>query len=56
MKARCANCPGRGCEDCPMFGIGLNPAFKKREEERLEREAKGRMKAERESAEKSIEL
>jgi len=24
---RCGNCPSRGCRDCPMYGVGLNPIY-----------------------------
>ena len=23
----CNNCPGRGCKECPMYGVGLNPIY-----------------------------
>ncbi len=26
---RCTNCPSRGCYNCPMFGVGENPEYKK---------------------------
>jgi len=26
----CNNCPGRGCKECPMFGVGLNPVYQER--------------------------
>ena len=28
---RCNNCPGRGCKECPMFGVGENPIFLERQ-------------------------
>ena len=31
---RCNNCPSRGCEECPMFGVGKNPVYLKRKKER----------------------
>lgn len=43
MRARCNNCPSRGCADCPMYGVGKNPYFEKKEKERKERMAKRRM-------------
>ena len=30
---RCNNCPGKGCYDCPMFGVGENPIYQKRRAE-----------------------
>ena len=26
---RCLNCPTKGCFNCPMFGVGLNPEYQK---------------------------
>ena len=26
---RCGNCPSRGCFNCPMYGVGENPEYKK---------------------------
>jgi ferredoxin len=26
----CNNCPGRGCKECPMYGVGLNPVYMER--------------------------
>ena len=38
----CHNCPSRGCKDCPMYGVGLNPVYQARLEEReAKREASG---------------
>lgn len=34
---RCNNCPGRGCKECPMFGVGLNPVYLERQANREER-------------------
>ena len=34
MGNRCTNCPSRGCADCPMFGVGLNPLYLRRLERR----------------------
>jgi len=39
----CAACPTRGCKDCPMYGVGQNPAF-------LARKAKYDAKRERSGA------
>ena len=30
----CNNCPSKGCKECPMFGVGLNPVYMQRVEER----------------------
>lgn len=43
MGGCCNNCPSRGCKDCPMYGVGLNPVYLKRQEER---EAKKKAKEE----------
>ena len=52
----CNNCPSKGCKDCPMYGVGLNPVYQARMEER---EAKKRAsgdyfteKADKDAAEK----
>uniref|UniRef100_A0A7S2BL04 Ferredoxin n=1 Tax=Octactis speculum TaxID=3111310 RepID=A0A7S2BL04_9STRA len=37
---RCNNCPGRGCKSCPMYGVGKNPAFLEREQEKMEKRAR----------------
>ena len=34
---RCNNCPSRGCKECPMFGVGENPIYLQRLEEREEK-------------------
>lgn len=34
---RCNNCPGRGCKECPMFGVGKNPVYLERQAAREER-------------------
>lgn len=52
--SRCSNCPSRGCKDCPMYGVGKNPEFEKKEQARKERTAKRRLQKERED--KSAEL
>ena len=39
----CNNCPSKGCKECPMFGVGLNPVYQARMEER---EAKKRASGE----------
>jgi len=30
---RCNNCPTRGCFNCPMWGVGENPEFKRKQDE-----------------------
>ena len=43
----CNNCPSRGCKDCPMYGVGRNPAYLERLEERqVLREQSGELQAE----------
>jgi ferredoxin len=54
MGTRCSNCPSRGCKDCPMYGVGRNPEYEKKEKTRKERMAKFRLQKERED--KSAEL
>jgi ferredoxin len=54
--SRCSNCPTRGCKDCPMFGIGKNPEFEKKEKIRLERIGRNRLKKAREEEKKSVDL
>jgi len=56
MGLRCNNCPTRGCKNCPMFGVGLNPDFKKKEASRKEKLAKAEMKKKMESQNKRAEL
>ena len=56
MGSRCANCPTRGCKNCPMFGVGLNPEFQKKEERRTTKLAKKKMQKEMESKNKRAEL
>lgn len=56
MGSRCNNCPTRGCAKCPMFGVGKNPEFIKKEEKRKERLAKAAMKRKMESQNKRAEL
>lgn len=48
--------PTRGCKNCPMFGVGLNPDFQKKENKRKERLAKAEMKKKMESQNKRAEL
>jgi len=56
MGSRCNNCPSRGCAGCPMYGVGKNPAFEKREKEREERAGRKRIREQRESTERSADL
>lgn len=56
QRARCNNCPTRGCRDCPMYGVGENPIFKEREAARLAKRAKKQLVAQRELEQKSAEL
>ncbi|CAB9520811.1 DNAJ heat shock N-terminal domain-containing protein [Seminavis robusta] len=56
MAARCNNCPSRGCRTCPMYGVGLNPEFQRKEKERKARAAKRRLERERESDMKSADF
>ena len=56
MGSRCGSCPSRGCADCPMFGVGKNPSFEKREKERKEKMAIRKMKRQMEDQNRSAEL
>jgi len=56
MSSRCNNCPSRGCADCPMYGVGKNPYFEKKEEQRKERMARRKMKQQMEDSNRSAEL
>jgi ferredoxin len=56
MGSRCNNCPSRGCKDCPMFGVGKNPEFERKEKERKARTERRRLEREREDANKSADL
>jgi hypothetical protein len=29
QQMRCLNCPSKGCYNCPMFGVGENPEYKR---------------------------
>lgn len=39
-KQCCGNCPTNGCKDCPMFGVGENPSYKRKLAEREAKKAK----------------
>ena len=56
LGSRCSNCPSRGCADCPMYGVGKNPYFEKKEKERKARIAQNRLRKQREEDEKTAEL
>lgn len=56
LGSRCNNCPSRGCKNCPMYGVGKNPVFEEKERKRAERAAEKRIREQRESAEKSVDL
>lgn len=56
MAARCNNCPSRGCYDCPMYGVGKNPEFEKKEKARKARLAKRKLQEQRERDQKRAEL
>ena len=54
--SRCNNCPSRGCADCPMYGVGKNPNFERKEQERKARLAKSRLQKQREQDQKTADL
>lgn len=56
MSARCNNCPTRGCYNCPMYGVGKNPEFEKKEAARKERIAKRKLQEQREREQKKADL
>mmetsp|Transcript_31907 Transcript_31907/g.45376 ORF Transcript_31907/g.45376 Transcript_31907/m.45376 type:complete len:366 (-) Transcript_31907:176-1273(-) len=56
MGSRCNNCPSRGCKSCPMYGVGKNPYFEKKEKERKEKAAKRKLEQERQMMNKSADL
>ncbi|CAB9520809.1 DNAJ heat shock N-terminal domain-containing protein [Seminavis robusta] len=56
MGSRCNNCPSRGCKTCPMYGVGMNPEFQRKEQERKARAAKRRLERERDRDLKSADL
>jgi ferredoxin len=44
---RCGNCPSNGCKNCPMYGVGANPEYKrKRTEMRKKRAARAAAESE----------
>lgn len=56
MGSRCNNCPNRGCKDCPMFGVGKNPAFQEKDQKRLDRLEAKKRKSTMENLNKSVDL
>jgi ferredoxin len=56
MGSRCTNCPTRGCYNCPMFGVGKNPEFERKEKERKARIDRIRIEKVREEESKSANL
>ena len=56
LGACCNNCPSRGCESCPMYGVGKNPIFQEREAARYVREQRRKIKQIRERESKVAEL
>lgn len=56
MRARCSNCPSRGCRDCPMYGVGKNPEFERKEKLRRERLERKKLQQKREAEQKSADL
>ena len=56
MASRCSNCPSRGCRDCPMYGVGKNPEFERKEKERKERMERRKLQQQREAESKSADL
>ena len=50
----CMNCPSKGCKECPMYGVGLNPVYIERMEARAaKKEKSGEAAREREDAAKA---
>jgi len=56
MGMRCNNCPSRGCKSCPMYGVGKNPYFEKKEKERKMFQERKRLEEKRESLGKRVDL
>jgi hypothetical protein len=54
--SRCNNCPSRGCRTCPMFGVGKNPEYERKEKERKARIERSRLKQKREEESKIADL
>ncbi|KAL3918351.1 MAG: hypothetical protein SGILL_004279 [Bacillariaceae sp.] len=56
LGSRCNNCPSRGCKTCPMFGVGKNPEYERKEKERKARIERNRLTKMREEESKSADL
>ena len=56
MASRCNNCPTRGCRTCPMYGVGKNPEFERKEKLRKERMERKRLQKQRAEEKKSADL
>ena len=56
MGSRCNNCPSRGCRTCPMFGVGKNPEYERKEKERKARIERARLQRMREEENKKADL
>jgi ferredoxin len=51
----CNNCPTKGCRECPMYGVGLNPVYLERMKAQEEKRIKSGQAA-REAAEAEAQL
>jgi len=56
LKSRCNNCPSAGCRTCPMYGVGENLEFKRKEELRERRRKEKLRQQAMESLNKRAEL
>jgi ferredoxin len=56
MGSRCNNCPSRGCWTCPMYGVGKNPEYERKEKERKAKIERNRLRRLREEERKSADL
>ncbi|GAB0491494.1 hypothetical protein MMPV_002748 [Pyropia vietnamensis] len=41
-RIRCQDCPGRGCLECPLYGVGRNPEYLRKLEVRNQKRANRR--------------
>ncbi|KAK1867023.1 hypothetical protein I4F81_009533 [Pyropia yezoensis] len=41
-RIRCQDCPGRGCAECPLYGVGRNPEYVRKVKARKEQQAQRR--------------
>lgn len=46
---RCEDCPGRGCQTCPLYGVGENPEFIRKKKIRLQKKAQREEKEKKKS-------